>query len=813
MKLLSVVLLSVALANAQSPLYGQCGGNGWTGSTTCVSGAVCTKVNDWYHQCLPGSAPPTTAPPSTTPPVSTTSNVPPSSTSSGPVTSGTSIPNMSPEWQAAYVKAKAAVAKLSLSQKVDLATGVQWEKGPCVGNTPAISTINFPGLCLQDGPLGVRFADLISVFPSALNVASTFNRTLMRKRGEELGAEFRGKGVNVALSPAMNVQRAPAAGRNWEGFGADPYLNGEGAFETISGIQSQGVQATAKHYINNDQEHYRESSSSVVDDRTQHEIYALPFLRSVQANVAAVMCSYNQIDGVWACENDKVLNGLLKGEMGFPGYVMSDWWATHSTTSVRYGLDMTMPGDIAYKSGTTYFGPNLVSAVNNGQVATSRMDDVATRILASWYLLKQDSGFPEVNFNSWNKDAAPAKHINVQGNHKETIRLIGAASTVLLKNTGNILPLKNPRTIGIIGNGAGTNSQGINGCADRGCNNGVLAQGWGSGTAEYPYLVTPLDAITTRARSYGGTVSSTLSDSDLNQAQSVASGKDVAIVFITADSGEGYITVEGNAGDRNDLKAWHGGDALVQRVANSNTKTIVVVNTVGPVDMEAWISLANVVAVVWVGLPGQEAGNSLVDILWGDYNPSGRLPYTIGKSINDYSARVLYNSSVQVPTITYSEGLFIDYRHFDRQNIAPRYEFGFGLSYTTFNYSSLSVTGTAGGITFPTGAGSSLDSKLHEKVVTVTFTLTNTGSVAGHEVPQLYIGLPSSTSSPPKSLKGFDSVWLQPNQSKTVTMKLSRFDLAIWDTANKRWSVPTGATSILVGASSRDIKLTGSVTN
>lgn len=719
---------------------------------------------------------------------------------------------MSPEWKTAYEKARTAVAKLSLNEKVNLATGVQWRKGVCVGNTPAISSINFPGLCLQDGPLGIRYADKITAFPAGINAAATFNRTLIRQRGADMGAEFRGKGVHVALGPAMNVQRVPAGGRNWEAFGADPYLNGEASYETIIGIQSQGVQACAKHFINNEQEHYRESSSSNVDDRTEHEIYLLPFLRSVQANVASVMCSYNQLNGTWACENDKMLNGVLKGEFGFPGYVTSDWWATHSTTSVNAGLDMTMPGDQTYESGTTYFGNNLVQAVNQGRVNQSRIDDIALRILAGWYLLKQDSGFPSVNFNSWNVNGAGAQHLDVQGNHKQTVRAIGAASTVLLKNVGNALPLKNPKTLGIIGNGAGPGSKGMNGYEDRAGNDGVLGMGWGSGTVEYPYLITPLDGIKSRAGS-GTTVSSSLSDTDLNAAASAATGKDYAIVFITSDGGEGYLTVEGHAGDRNDLKAWHNGDALVARVAEANTKTIVVVNSVGPIEMEPWINNANIVAVVWSGLPGQEAGNALADVLFGDYNPSGRLPYTIAKSVNDYSAKVLSNSNTQVPTISYSEGLFIDYRGFDRGTVEPRYEFGFGLSYTTFSYAGLQVSGSAGGVTIPSGPGTSLDPKLHEKTVTVTFQLTNNGTIAGHEIPQLYIGLPTSANAPPKSLKGFDSVYLTPGQTKTVTMQLSRFDLSIWDTGAQRWVVPSGSTSIQVGASSRDIRLRGSVTN
>ncbi|KAF9457106.1 beta-glucosidase [Collybia nuda] len=716
---------------------------------------------------------------------------------------------MSPEWTAAYVKAKAAVAKLSLQDKVNLATGVGWQKGNCVGNTPAISSISFPGLCLQDGPLGVRFADGISAFTAGINVAATFSRDLMRKNGQALGAEYRGKGIHVGLAPMMNLHRAPAGGRNWEGFGGDPYLQGEASYEVIMGIQSVGVQATAKHYINNEQEHFRTESSSNVDDRTQHEIYAAPFLRSVQANVAAVMCSYNQINGSYACENDKMLNGVLKGEFGFPGYVMSDWQATHSTGSVNKGLDMTMPGDITFGSGTTYFGAALVNAVQSGTVPQSRVDDMALRILAAWYLLGQDSGYPPVNFNSWNLNSPVNTHVNVQGNHKDLIRTIGAASTVLLKNLNKVLPLASPKSIGIIGNGAGPGSRGPNGYSDRGGNDGVLGMGWGSGTADYPYLITPLAAITAKAGS-GATISSSLSDTDLNAAAKAASGKDVALVFITADSGEGYITVEGHAGDRNDLQAWHGGDALVAKVASVNSRTVVVVNSVGPINMEAWINHVNVTAVVWSGLPGQEAGNSLADVLFGIYNPSGRLPYTIGKSVNDYSAKVIYSSSSSILQLPYSDGLFIDYRHFDKNNIAPRFEFGFGLSYTTFQYSGLSISGSTSGGSAPTA--SALDPWLHTKVITISFTVKNSGTLSGNEVPQLYITLPASAQSAPKNLKGFDNINISAGQSKVVTMQLSRYDLAIWNVVTQRWSIPTGTIGLSVGASSRDVRLTGSFT-
>ncbi|KAG8737691.1 hypothetical protein FRC12_017053 [Ceratobasidium sp. 428] len=524
------------------------------------------------------------------------------------------------------------------------------------------------------------------------------------------------------------------------------------------------------------------------------------------------MCSYNQINGTYACENSNVLNKLLKTELGFQGYVMSDWWATHSgATAVNAGLDMTMPGDTTINSGSTYFGSNLVSSVNSGQVSQSRIDDLATRILAAWYLVGQDSGYPAVNFDSWNINSGFNQHVNVQGNHGTLIRTIGAASTVLLKNKGAALPLSSPKTIGVVGNDAGPNSQGINGCSDRSCNNGILGVGWGSGTAEYPYLINPLDAIKTKASSIGATVTSSTSDTDLGAAANAARGKDVAIVFISADSGEGYITVEGNAGDRNNLQAWHGGDALVAAVAAVNKNTIVVVHSVGQIVVEPWIDHANVTAVLWAGLQGQEAGNAVVDILWGAVNPSGRLPYTIAKSASDYSASVVTSGggTVQIP---YNEGLKVDYRAFDANNITPRFEFGFGLSYTTFTYSNLVVTPGATGGTQPTGPGSSLSSWLQDPWVKVTFTVKNTGSIAGTEIPQLYISPPSSSGEPPNALKNFASIALAAGASTTVSMTLSRYDLSYWNTGSQKWSLITGTTGIWVGPSSRNKQLTGSVT-
>ncbi|KAI0774767.1 beta-glucosidase [Trametes elegans] len=750
------------------------------------------------------------------------------STSTGfAASSQTTVANISPEWAAAYAKSKPLVANMTHADKASLGSGLGQLRGPCIGTTLQLSVVpGFPGLCLQDvdGPVGVNLVTNNSLFPAGINAAATFNRTLIRARGTAMGAEFRGKGINVALAPMMNLMRAPAAGRNWEGGGGDPYLSGEVAFEMVKGIQSQGVQACAKHFINNEQEHFRTNSSSNVDDRyatcaLEHELYAHPFLRSVQANVAAVMCSYTPVNGTYACENDETINRLLKDEMGFQGCELSSlyWGATHTTArAVNKGLDMSMPGDKSLLSRSRFFGVDLVDAVEHGEVPEERLTDLATRILAAWYLLGQNTGFPETNINVFMPSLD--QNVSVKDDHAKIIRTIGAASAVLLKNENTALPLDAPRSIAVVGSGARSSLQGLNACFDQQCDDGVLAVGWGSGTARFPYLVAPLDAISTRAQQDKSAIFNHTIDDDAELSAETAAGKAVALVFITADSGEGADqTVEGNAGGRINLRAWHNGDELVEKVASVNNNTIVVVNSVGPIIMEGWIEHPNgeyddcMSTTVWAGLPGQEAGNALVNILYGHVNPSARLPYTIAKNESDYAARVIYDGTgpVQIP---YSEGLFIDYRHFDAKNITPRFEFGFGLSYTSFSYSDLKISGsTAGGTRQPPGPGSSLDPWLHEPVVNVSFTLKNTGARAGGEIPQLYTSPPASAQSAPFNLKGFDAVLLQPGESKTVTIPLSRYDFSVWDVGTQRWELARGENGISVGASSRDLRLKGSI--
>ncbi|KAG0151348.1 hypothetical protein CROQUDRAFT_538950 [Cronartium quercuum f. sp. fusiforme G11] len=732
-------------------------------------------------------------------------------------------------WGDALARAKHFVSQLTIEEKVNLTTGSGVD-GPCVGQTGTVPRLGFnQPICLQDAPTGVRFSDFISVFPAQINVAATFDRALMRRRGVALGSEFVGKGVNVALAPMTNLMRAPASGRSWEGFGADPFLSGVGSVESIIGMQSTGVSACIKHYVGAEQEHFRGGSGSVgassnIDDRTFRELYGWPFAESIRVGVDYVMCSYNRINQTQACENSKLINGVAKGEQNFQGVFLSDWTAMMSgVRAALAGLDMDMPGFEQYgqpsernpaQAKSSYWGLQLVEAVRNGSVPISRLDDMTQRIISTYYKRGQDrESYPRINFHSFGQgttveQAAGNKHVNVQGKHHKLIREIGAASIVLLKNHDRTLPLRSPdqlKSIAILGSSAGNNPNGVNSCTDRGCDSGTLAIGWGSGTADFPYLVSPALAIETyvQAKNPDITLQIVLNDTNHDQITAVASKAELAIVHVTADSGEAYITVEGNVGDRNNLKLWHGGDALILNAAAVCSNTIVVINSVGPVDMESWINHPNVTAVIYAGLLGQETGNAEVDILWGKVNPSARLPFTIGKRRNDYPADVVYNSTMKFPQNTYKEGIFIDYRHFDYHQIEPRFEYGFGLSYTSFKYFNLILEK-------PEESKNNKDSDQTDPYMTaftVTFSIENIGSVDGNEVAQLYLGFPPQTGEPVRILRGFDRTFIKSRETKRVEINLRMIDISVWDVVHQEWVIPDGRMKIWIGASSRDLRL------
>ncbi|POS87704.1 hypothetical protein EPUL_000449, partial [Erysiphe pulchra] len=644
------------------------------------------------------------------------------------------------KWVESYKKAQKLVNQMSLIEKVNITTGTGWRMGLAVGNTGPAIHVGFSSLALQDGPLGIRYADNITAFPAGITTGATWNKQLMYSRGKAHGKEARLKGVNVLLAPCVGpLGRMPAGGRNWEGFGADPALQGIAAAETIRGIQEEGVMASIKHFIGNEQEHYRQSYethnnenalSANIDDRTLHELYGWPFQNAIKAGVASVMCSYQMVNNSYVCQNSKLMNGYLKDELGFSGFVVTDWPAQKSgVASALAGLDMSMSGDrLRLGDGESFWGAELSKSVLNGSVPLDRLNDMVTRIVAAWYQLGQDDRTKfdgkGPNFSSWTKNRtgviSPGSpddkeivvvnhYVKAQGTGNEThstiARQVAIEGTVLLKNTG-ILPLSSDNMlknqakirIGIFGEDSGP-GKGPNFCEDRGCNQGTLGSGWGSGAVEFPYLISPATAL--KKDLDGDKYTVTLypyNKLPSNTSASILKEQDICIVFANADSGEGYITYDGNEGDRKDLFLQKGGEELIKDVANgcgnSYGDTIVVIHSVGPVIMESFVHNSNIKAIVWANLPGQESGNALTDILLGKENPSGKLPYTIGKSLDDYGpgAKILYNSSLAVPQLTFEEGLYIDYRHFDKYDIKPTYPFGFGLSYTKFQYNNLVVT-------------------------------------------------------------------------------------------------------------------------
>ncbi|KAI5867373.1 glycoside hydrolase family 3 protein [Durotheca rogersii] len=646
-------------------------------------------------------------------------------------------------WAASYRKASEMVARMTLPEKVNVTTGTGWKMGPAVGNTGPAVHVGFPALALQDGPLGIRFADNATAFPAGVTVGTTWNRELMYQWGNAHAVEARRKGVNVILGPCIGpLGRMPAGGRNWEGFAADPYLQGIAAAESIRGIQKEGVMATIKHLVANEQEHFRQSwewglanaLSANVDDRTMHELYLWPFGDAVKAGVASVMCSYNMVNNSYACGNSKLLNGLLKDEMGFQGFVMSDWLAQRGGVSTALaGLDMTMPGDgLFWENGKSLWGSELTKSVLNGSVPLDRLNDMVTRIVAAWYQLGQDdeTKFDRKgpNFSSWTDEAegvfapgSPTKQektvvnqfVNVMEDHATIARQIAAEGIVLLKNEG-LLPLTRdgrpslnkttlldgPMQVTIFGEDAGA-GKGANYCEDRGCNQGTLASGWGSGSVEFPYLITPVDAL---LKIWKGNQAVNVSAYATNKPPfsthpEILRSAQLCIVFGNADSGEGFKAWEDVSGDRPDLFLQKGANDLIEQVARGchggDGDVLVVIHTVGPVVMENWINIPNVKAVLLANLPGQESGNALTDVIFGDVNPSGRLPWTIGKSLDAYGegGQVMYLPNGIVPQQDFKEGLYIDYRHFDKYGIEPRFEFGFGLSYTTFEFDSAVVNG------------------------------------------------------------------------------------------------------------------------
>ena len=716
------------------------------------------------------------------------------------------------------------VSQMTLEEMNELTYGYPDSTG-CVGRSGGVTRLGFPGFCLQDAGNGVRSADGVSSWASGIHIGASWNPSVAYDRGLYMGAEFKKKGVNVALGPVVGpIGRIAEGGRNWEGIAADPYLTGILGAQTVKGMQ-QSVITSVKHYIGNEQETNRnkdtttntESVSSNIDDQTMHEVYLWPFQDAVQAGAGCIMCSYNRINNTYACSNSKTINDLLKTELNFQGFTVSDWGAQQDQLpSVEAGLDMAMPNSQYWDNGA------LANAVANGTLDKGRLVDMATRIVATWYQFGQDSpSFPKAGVGMAPNLNSPHDYIDAKDPAaKQSMLQQAIEGHVLVKNINGALPLQKPQVVSLFGYGAtvqpiyNDNSfefsfnweiannltsnditiEGQNGIVQNppATANGVLIVGGGSGSNTPSYISAPYDAL--QARAYDDNFQLFYDFTSNNPVVEAAS--DACVVVINAYSSEGWDRTTGLLDEAS--------DELITNVASQCSNTIVIIHNAGPRIVDAWIDNPNITAVIFAHLPGQDAGRALASILFGDVSPSGRLPYTLGHAETDYGDLLgpCLDQTLD-PQCNFTEGVEIDYRGFLARDVTPRYEFGYGLTYSNFTYSSLNVDVRAP----PSKAVGG--QSLFQSAGTITATIHNSGSVEAAEVAQLYLQLPGAST---RALRGFEKVNLGPGRSATVQFNLRWKDISSWNTLSQAWEVSGGEYLIFISKSVLDTQLQGHLT-
>ena len=682
-------------------------------------------------------------------------------------------------------RASMLLGAMSLPQKIAMvhqAYPLDYRYG-AAGWIPAIPALCIPDLVLNDAGQGVGDGQSgTTAFPAPISQAASWDPSLQYDFGAAVGKEAWDKGIDVWLAPGIETDRVPMNGRNWEYGSEDPYLAGQAATAIVRGVQSEHVIATVKHYITNSQETNRMTVSSDIDMRTLQEIYEPQYEAAIQqGHAGSVMCSYNRINGVYSCENPTTL-GILDKQFGFQGFVMSDWGGTHSTVaSAKAGLDMEMnitPG--------TYYGSALQTAVQNGQVPMATLNDMVLRILRPMFWVGVFDHPPAAQPQAFSAPVSTQDHI-------EIARRVSEEGTVLLKNQDNILPITGQgKTIAVIGPAA---SQA--GAEDE-------YNGEGSGhipeAGATPAVVSPQQAITQRAGADGDTV---LYADGTSTADAVAAAKaaSTAIVFVGDSESEGIDRANLTMPKASTVCTLAGctpgtfdQDALVSQVAAANPNTVVVVDTGGPVLMP-WLNQVKGLFEAWY--PGQEDGNAIAALLFGDVDPSGRLTETFPAAQNDLPTQtaaqypgVTEPSDTVGPHAKYSEGLLVGYRWYDAKHLTPLFPFGFGLDYTTFSYSGMHLSADTAG-----------------SLATVSFSVTNTGSRKGADVPQLYVGDPASTGEPPWQLKGFQRVTLLPGASAKVSLPLDARAFSWWNAKSNNWTVSPGCYTIAIGHDERDLTM------
>ncbi|WP_159888619.1 glycoside hydrolase family 3 C-terminal domain-containing protein [Paenibacillus puerhi] len=654
------------------------------------------------------------------------------------------------------------IAGMSLEEKAGLCSGQDF------WHTKGIERLGIPSLMVTDGPHGLRKqkddADHLGLhnsvpatcFPSAAGTASSWNRDLLRAIGEALGKECQAENIAVLLGPGANIKRSPLCGRNFEYFSEDPYLSTELAANHIKGVQSQGVGTSLKHFAANNQEHRRMSVDAIIDERTLREIYLSSFEGAVkQSQPWSVMCSYNQVNGEYASESEFLLTQVLREEWGFEGFVVSDWGAVNERVKgLKAGLELEMP------SSGGIGDAKLVDAVRQGELSMDTLDRAVERMLRFIFKAtenrKADAAFdPE--------------------EHHRLARQAAQESMVLLKNKDGILPLPKWGTIAVIGEFATK----------------PRYQGGGSSHVNPTRLDDPLEQMQAIA---GADVSFVYAqgyrlDSDekdealLEEARQAAAKADIALLFVGLPDryeSEGY--------DRTHLDIPVNHQALIDAVSGVQSNVVVVLSNGAPVVMP-WIGQVKAVLEGYLG--GQAFGGAVADVLFGHVSPSGKLAETFPVKLSDTPSHL--NFPGEGDKVEYKEGLFVGYRYYDAKELEPLFPFGYGLSYTSFAYSDLSVS-----------AASITD----QDTVTVRMKVTNTGRVPGKEIVQLYVSdVQSSVIRPRKELKGFTKVELAPGETKTVAFDLDRRAFAYYCTELGDWHVESGAFELLIGQSSRDIEL------
>ena len=646
---------------------------------------------------------------------------------------------------------------MTLEEKASLCSGLDnWHTKP-------IERLGIPSIRMSDGPHGLRkevpnqqTSVPSTCFPTAVTTASSWDRELIKQMGQALAKECQAEEVDIILGPAINIKRSPLCGRNFEYFSEDPYLSSQLATAYIQAVQSMGVGTSLKHYAANNQEYRRFTIDETIDERTLREIYLSNFEGAVKEGKPwTVMCSYNRVNGILASENKYLLTEILKEEWGFEGFVVSDWGAVDERVEgIKAGLDLEMPS--SYGIGDQ----KIIEAVKIGKLDEKELDQTVERLLKIIFKAIDN----RKRGTTYDKQA-----------HHKLARKIAGESMVLLKNQDNILPLKKEGTIAIIGAFAKK----------------PRYQGGGSSHVNPTKLDNALEEIEKLVQGKAKIIYEegyNLDNDEMNQelidkAKEAAKKSNVAIIFAGLPDryeSEGY--------DRKHMKMPENHNKLIEEVSKVQPNTIVVLSNGAPVEIP-WIDKVKGLLESYLG--GQAGGGAVADILFGEVNPSGKLAETFPKKLSHNPSYL--NFPGEGNKVEYREGVFVGYRYYDKKEIEPLFPFGYGLSYTTFEYTDISV-----------------DKKeiTDKETIEVKVKVKNTGKVKGKEIVQLYIrDVESKVNRPEKELKGFEKIELAPGEEKTVTFKLDKRSFAYYNTEIRDWYVESGEFEILVGKSSKEIEL------